>query len=77
MNTSYRKEELLTLINSNNFKNLFLKYNIANIILSGSITTNDFNEESDVDIAIIGKEMLSFKNEEFWNSLDRVALDIE
>lgn len=77
MNTSYRKEELLTLINSNNFKNLFLKYNITNIILSGSITTNDFNEESDVDIAIIGKEMLSFKNEEFWNSLDRVALDIE
>lgn len=63
MNTSYRKEELLTLINSNEFRNLFLNYNITNIILFGSITTNDFNEESDVDIAIISKEKLAFKDE--------------
>lgn len=63
MNTSYRKEELLTLINSNEFRNLFLNYNITNIILFGSITTNDFNAESDVDIAIISKEKLAFKDE--------------
>lgn len=63
MNTSYKKEELLTLINSNEFRNLFLNYNITNIILFGSITTNDFNAESDVDIAIISKEKLAFKDE--------------
>lgn len=62
-NTLYEKKELLNIIDGSEFKNLFLKNNITNVILFGSITTDLFTCESDVDIAIISKEKISFKEE--------------
>lgn len=55
------KEEVLALVNSNNFKDIFLKKKIDNVIIFGSLITDSFNEESDVDIAIIGSEKISSK----------------
>lgn len=57
------KEEILELVENIEFKNIFLKYNIENIILFGSITNNEFNEESDIDIAIIGEKKITAKLE--------------
>ena len=55
------KKEVLDLINSQKFKDIFLNNNIDNVIIFGSITTDSFNEESDVDIAVIGSEPISSK----------------
>lgn len=57
------KEELMNIIKSCKVKELFLKHNITNVILFGSITTDSFNCESDIDIAVISKEKLTFTNE--------------
>lgn len=37
------------------------KYNLNNIIIFGSILTEEFHEGSDIDIAVLGKEKLSLK----------------
>ena len=55
------KEEVLALVSSQEFKDIFLKYNIDNVIIFGSLSTDKFNEESDIDIAIIGSEKISTK----------------
>lgn len=55
------KEEVLELVSSQEFKDIFLKYNIDNVIIFGSLSTDKFNEESDIDIAIIGSEKISSK----------------
>ena len=57
------KQELMTIMKSDKVKELFLQYNITNVILFGSITTDSFNCESDVDIAVISKEKLAFTKE--------------
>lgn len=57
------KDKLMEIIKSNEFKELFLQYNITNVIVFGSITTDSFNSESDMDIAIISKERLNFTKE--------------
>lgn len=53
------KDEILTLVKSKEFKDIFLKYNIRNVIIFGSLTKDEFNEESDIDIAIIGDNKIS------------------
>ena len=55
------KEEVLALVSSQEFKDIFLKYNIDNVIIFGSLSTDKFNEESDIDIVIIGSEKISSK----------------
>lgn len=57
------KNELVAIINSSNFKNLFLDKNITNVIIFGSFTGNEFTDESDIDIAIISYKKLSFSDE--------------
>ncbi|MBM6860620.1 nucleotidyltransferase domain-containing protein, partial [Clostridium saudiense] len=47
------KEDVLELIKSEDFRDIFLENNITNVIVFGSLLTKDFNEESDIDIAII------------------------
>ena len=49
------KEDILRLVKSNEFKEIFKRNNIENVIIFGSLTKDDFNEESDIDIAIIGE----------------------
>lgn len=53
------KEDILRLVKSNEFKEIFKRNNIENVIIFGSLTKDDFNEESDVDIAIIGENKIS------------------
>lgn len=54
------KEKVLELINSEEFKKIFLENGITNVIIFGSLANGDFNEESDVDIAVIGKKKINF-----------------
>ena len=56
---SNSKDEILTLVKSKEFKDIFLKHNIRNVIIFGSLTKDEFNEESDIDIAIIGENKIS------------------
>ena len=56
---SNSKDEILTLVKSKEFKDIFLKHNIRNVIIFGSLTKDEFNEESDIDIAIIGDDKIS------------------
>uniref|UniRef100_UPI0026709FFB nucleotidyltransferase domain-containing protein n=1 Tax=uncultured Clostridium sp. TaxID=59620 RepID=UPI0026709FFB len=44
------KDEILTLVKSKEFKDIFLKHNIINVIIFGSLNKDEFNEESDIDI---------------------------
>lgn len=53
------KEDILRLVKSNEFKEIFKRNNIENVIIFGSLTKDDFNEESDIDIAIIGDNKIS------------------
>ena len=53
------KDEILTLVKSKEFKDIFLKHNIRNVSIFGSLTKDEFNEESDIDIAIIGDNKIS------------------
>lgn len=53
------KEDILRLVKSNEFKEIFKRNNIENVIMFGSLTKDDFNEESDIDIAIIGENKIS------------------
>lgn len=57
------KEELLEIVASEEFKNIFLNNKISNVIIFGSFTKDDFNAESDIDIAIIGEDKISFSKE--------------
>lgn len=57
------KEELLDIIISKEFKNIFLNNGISNVIIFGSFAKDDFNSESDIDIAIIGEDKISFSKE--------------
>ena len=53
------KEDVLELIKSEDFRDIFLENNITNVIVFGSLLTKDFNEESDIDIAIISENKIS------------------
>ena len=53
------KEDILRLVKSNEFKEIFKRNKIENVIIFGSLTKDDFNEESDIDIAIIGENKIS------------------
>lgn len=62
-NEGYNKSELLAIIESEKFKEIFIKNNIFNVLIFGSLYTEEFNEESDVDIAVIAQNKIPFKTE--------------
>lgn len=57
------KEQILDIISGDEFKNIFLKNDINNVIIFGSLASGNFTEESDIDIAVIPQTELSFMNE--------------
>ena len=57
------KDEILSIISSEQFKNIFLNKNIQNVIIFGSLSNDNFNEESDIDIAVIPDSELTFNDE--------------
>lgn len=65
------KEEILKIIYSDEFKSIFLNNNINNVIVFGSLSKDGFNEESDIDIAVIGDEKIK-------SSVDlKISLELE
>jgi len=63
MDCSKDKTLILSIINSQSFKDLFINKGITNVIIFGSLANGDFTQESDVDIAIISKASISFNDE--------------
>lgn len=60
---SKNKDALLNIVNNDIFKKLFLDMGITNVIIFGSLENGDFNQEFDIDIAIIAKNQISFNDE--------------
>ena len=63
INNIKSKEEVLSIISSNEFKKVFTNKNINNVIIFGSLSKDNFSIESDVDIAIISEKKLSIMDE--------------
>lgn len=57
------KAVILSIINSENFRSLFINKGITNVIIFGSLADGDFTTESDVDIAIIARNSMNFEEE--------------
>lgn len=57
------KDEILSIISSEQFTNIFLNKNIQNVIIFGSLSNDNFNEESDIDIAVIPDSEFTFNDE--------------
>lgn len=53
--------EILDKLKSKELENYLSKLDINNALVFGSIITDNFNEESDVDIAILGTSKLTIK----------------
>ena len=60
MSNILNKEDILDILNSNEIKKLLSKYNIKSLIRFGSINTDEFYENTDVDLAVISDIKLSF-----------------
>ena len=57
------KDEILSIIYSDQLKNIFRNKNIQNVIIFGSLSNDNFNEESDIDIAVIPDSEFTFDDE--------------
>lgn len=62
MNTLYSKNEIVNLLTSKEVSDFLSNYSITNMIMFGSITTNKFTQESDVDLAVLGNDTLDLDN---------------
>nr|WP_253197985.1 nucleotidyltransferase domain-containing protein [Clostridium gasigenes] len=52
---------ILEKLNSDNLKKYFIKLGVSTALVFGSVLTDEFNEESDVDIAILSSSKLNIK----------------
>lgn len=58
MSIIYNKNDIIKKLKSKETFDLFSKYNIKNVVTFGSINTDDFNDYSDIDLAIISDKKL-------------------
>lgn len=58
MSIIYNKNDIIKKLTSKETFDLFYKYNIKNVVTFGSINTDDFNDYSDIDLAIIADKKL-------------------
>lgn len=58
MSIIYNKNDIIKKLTSKETFDLFSKYNIKNVVTFGSINTDDFNDYSDIDLAIISDKKL-------------------
>nr|WP_312290461.1 nucleotidyltransferase domain-containing protein [Clostridium chromiireducens] len=63
MDSSKDKTLILSIVDSQGFKDLFINRGITNVIIFGSLANGDFTSEYDVDIAIISGVPISFNDE--------------
>jgi predicted nucleotidyltransferase len=72
--------EILRLLSEREFIDYVSKISIDSILVFGSVITDEFNEESDVDIAILGKSKLSLTEilrlESFLEDLLERSIDV-
>ena len=62
MSTLYRKEEIINLLSSKEVSEILSKYPLTSMLIFGSIITDEFTEESDVDLALIGDTSIKLDN---------------
>lgn len=58
MSIIYNKNDIIKKLTSKETFDLFYKYNLKNVVTFGSINTDDFNDYSDIDLAIIADKKL-------------------
>lgn len=80
MNYMFNKEQILEKIFSKEVYDKLSSYDLCSVVLFGSIVTDEFNEYSDIDIAIIGKESYELDTilnlEMFFESLLKREIDV-
>ncbi|MGL5351912.1 MAG: nucleotidyltransferase family protein, partial [Clostridium sp.] len=78
--TLYSKEEIISLLTSKESLEILNKYPLTSMLAFGSIITDDFTEESDVDLALIGDSPIKLDNildlELFFENLLNREIDI-
>ncbi|MBB6714432.1 nucleotidyltransferase family protein [Clostridium gasigenes] len=80
MSTLYSKEEIINLLSSKDVSEILSKYPLTSMLIFGSIITDEFTEESDVDLALIGDTSIKLDNildlEIFFENLLNREIDI-
>lgn len=54
--------KILRKLDGNKFEDYISKFPINSVLVFGSVITGEFNEESDIDIAILGKSKINIKD---------------
>lgn len=62
MSKLYSKKEIINLLTSKDVSNFLSNYPITNMIMFGSITNDEFSDDSDVDLALVGDSTLKLDN---------------
>lgn len=62
MGKVYDKEEIIEKLESKEVIDFINKYNIITMIMFGSIISDDFNQESDIDLAMIANTEIELEN---------------
>lgn len=80
MHKVYDKAEIIEKLNSKEVTDLINKYNITTMIMFGSITNDEFDEESDIDLALLASRVIELDNilemELFFENLLNREIDI-
>lgn len=62
MGRVYEKAEIIEKLNSKEVIDFVNKYNITTMVMFGSITNNEFNQQSDVDLALLANKEIKLDN---------------
>lgn len=80
MSTLHSKEDIIGLLCTKEVSEILSKYPLTSMLAFGSILTDDFTEESDVDLALIGDTPIKLDNildlELFFENLLNREIDI-
>lgn len=80
MHKVYDKAEIIEKLNSKEVTDIINKYNITTMIMFGSITNDEFDEESDIDLALLSSRAIELDNilemELFFENLLNREIDI-
>ncbi|WP_026889549.1 type VII toxin-antitoxin system MntA family adenylyltransferase antitoxin [Clostridium beijerinckii] len=59
MKLADEKKQIMSKLKSEEVNNLLERYSISSMLTFGSFNNDDFTQESDIDIAVVGKENIS------------------
>lgn len=79
-NDLYNRDEIINILKSTQCIELFKKQNINSVLLFGSIVTEDFEEYSDVDIAVLSEKKIKLNDiidlEEILSGMIKREIDV-